>query len=235
LALSAIQSLSGGEMDEPSIDRRTPALMTRPSETAWPAGRLAVLWLGANSLAVGLAGAFFHNFPLAQTFPPDLARLGPFSLMPALLGGVLFGFAPALAAGLLQRWVLRLAAWPLSRWWIVSISSGLGLLHFLSDGFESARDLSAAVFVSGLVIGLLQWRLLRPYWPGSAGWVLASAGGWHLGWVGGLAILEGLGWLAGPWVSGLDFKQHGVLGVTTGLGYALGTGLFWLTRRQRPG
>lgn len=164
-----------------------------------------------------------------------MARLGPSGLRPALLGGVLFSFTPALLAGLLQRWVLRPAALPVSRWWIVSIAPGLGLQHFLSDGFESARDLSAAVVVSGLVIGLLQWRLLRPHWPGSAGWVLASAGGWYLGWVGGLAILRALGWLAGAWLSGLDFKQHGLLGVTTGLGYALGTGLFWLTRRQRPG
>lgn len=184
----------------------------------------ALTWLVVNVGGFGLAGAMFHNFPLAFTFPPDLAHLGRFSLMPAILGGVLFGFIPALPIGLLQRLVLR-GVLPLSRWWILSASAGLALLHFLSDGFENARDLSAAILLSGLVVGLWQWRLLRSLVPSPAGWILASASGWYLGWVIGMAILHSTGMLYLPWAGGLDSKQHGVLGVLAGLLYGLGTGL----------
>ncbi|MEK7328894.1 MAG: hypothetical protein AAB217_26920 [Chloroflexota bacterium] len=41
-----------------------------------------ILWLVANILSFGLVGAMFHNFPLAFTFPPDLAHLGSFSPRP---------------------------------------------------------------------------------------------------------------------------------------------------------
>lgn len=65
------------------------------------------LWLVANTLSFGFVGGVLHNFPLAFTFPPNLTRLGSFSLASALLGGVLFGFVPALVIGFLQWWILR--------------------------------------------------------------------------------------------------------------------------------
>jgi hypothetical protein len=128
------------------------------------------------------------------------------------LGGVLFGFVPALLIGFLQRVILRRHL-PLSRWWIVSASAGMGLMHFLSDGFENARDLSLAVLISGLLVGVIQWRLLHPHLPSAAWWVLASGLGWYGGGLIGIAI----------WFSGLD--AHGRSGLTIGFMYGLSTGL----------
>jgi hypothetical protein len=190
-----------------------------------------VLWLVTNVVGFGLAGAFFHNFPLAFAFPPDLAGLGRFNLMPALLGAA-FGFVPALLAGGLQ-WTLLRRIWPVPRWWIVSVPAGVGLLHFLSDGFENARDLSAAVVLSGLLVGLIQGRLLRPH-RSSTRWVALAVLGWTLGWLLGIAVLHFSGMLYRPWVGGLDFQQHGLLGLTTGLAYGLSTGasLVWQPQKR---
>ena len=181
-----------------------------------------LLWLIANVISFGLVGAMFHNFPLAFTFPPNLTRLGTFSLAPALLGGALFGFVPALLIGFLQRWILRRHL-PLSRWWIISVSAGMGLMHFFSDGFENARDLSLAVLLSGLVVGVIQWRMLRPHLPSAVWWIAASGLGWYGGGLMGSAI----------WINGLE--AHGRSGLTTGLMYSLSTGLFlmWRLRNQK--
>ncbi len=99
----------------------------------------------------------------------------------------------------------------------------MGLMHFLSDGFENARDLSLAVLVSGLLVGVIQWRLLRPHLASAAWWVLASGLGWYGGGLIGIAI----------WISGLD--AHGRSGLTTGFTYGLSTGLLlvWLLRNRK--
>lgn len=129
------------------------------------------LWFIANLLGFGFVGAMFHNFPLAFTFPPNISRLGSFRLE-AAIAGCFFGFIPALLIGFLQLLILRRHL-PLSRWWIISVSAGMGLMHFLADGFENARDLSLAVLLSGLLVGIIQWRLLRPQLSSAAGWIAA--------------------------------------------------------------
>jgi hypothetical protein len=192
----------------------------------------AILWLAINVASFGIAGAFFHNFPLAHTFPPNPAGQGAFSLTPAIVG-LFFGAIPALLIGWSQRWLVRRYL-PLSRGWIVSASAGVALMHFLSDGFENARDLSAPVVVSGLLVGLIQWSLLRPRRL-PAWWIPIAGAGWYVGWVAGIAILESTGMRHLPWTGGLDLKQHGLLGMTTGLVSGLSTGLLLAhARRLQP-
>lgn len=185
---------------------------------------IALLWLLANTITFGLVGAMFHNFPLAFMFPPNISQLGIFRAE-AAIAGFFFGFIPALLIGFLQRMILR-PYLPLSRWWLVTVSAGVGFLHFLSDGFENARDLSFAVLLSGLLVGIVQWRLLRPHMPASAWWLAASVFGWCVGWLVGLAILHNTGLLYRPWVPGLDAQQHGLLGLAMGATFSLSTGLW---------
>jgi hypothetical protein len=189
-----------------------------------------LLWLLGNIIGFGFVGAGFHNFPLAFTFPPEISRLGGFRMEAALVG-FFFGFIPALLIGLLQYLILR-RRWPLSRWWIVTVSAGVGPLHFLSDGFENARDLSFAVLISGLLVSVFQWRLLRPHVPVSAWWIVVGALGWCIGWLIGIAILHNTGLLYRPWVPGLDGQQHGLLGLAVGTALSLSTGLMWLVRQR---
>ena len=184
---------------------------------------LGLGWLLANTLSFGLAGAMFHNFPLAFIFPPSISRMGQFELAPAL-GGVVFGAVPSILIGLLQ-WLILRRQFPVSRWWILTVSAGVGLDHFIADGFPNARDLSLAVLASSAGVGVLQWLLLRQQANSFTGWILATVFGWCIGWVIGISLLNSLGLLNIPWRPGLDFQQHGLLGIVLGAIYSLPTGV----------
>jgi hypothetical protein len=187
-------------------------------------------WLLINILGFAIAGLLFHNFPFAFSFPPNLRQWGEFEIGAAIFGGLAFGVVPALPIGFGQWMILR-RYFHLSRWWIVSTPLGIGLLHFLNDGFPNAYDQSAAVLVSGLLVGILQWNLIRPAINSSAKWwIVASVLGWSIGWLIGLLIFN-FGEL-----SALHYSQkHGLLGITMGLGYSLSTGLVlrFLARRNQ--
>jgi hypothetical protein len=111
-----------------------------------------VSWISANLAGFGLIGAMVHNFPLAFSLPTGVTRLGRFELMPAILGGLLFGVVPALLIGLGQ-WLLLRQKLALSGCWNITVSAGLGLQHFLADGFPNARDLSLAVLAASALTG----------------------------------------------------------------------------------
>lgn len=178
-----------------------------------------ILWLVANVLGFGFAGAFLHNFPL--NYAPSLYTFRtPFDLTPGVTGFI-FGFIPALLIGWPQRWILR-RIWPISRWWIISVSLGMGVMHFLADGYVYAGDGSGFVLIGGLIVGVIQWRLLRPHVPASHWWGLAGAGGWVLGWVIGIGILHAIGYADDGRGNALG---HGLVGGMAAPAYSLGTGL----------
>jgi hypothetical protein len=188
------------------------------------------LWLLINTLGFGLVGAMFHNFPLAFTFPPTVSRLGSFRAEAAIVG-FFFGFIPALLIGFLQRVILERAL-PLPRLWIISTSLGMGLMHFLADGFEHARDLTLAVLVGGLAVGVFQWWLMHPQ-PWAAWLIPLNVVSWYGGWLIGIAILHNTGLLNRAWVPGLDGQTHGILGLSVGVVFSLSTGLGWV-RKPNP-
>lgn len=175
-------------------------------------------WVLINSLGFAASGLMFHNFPTAFSFPPSFEGLGVFAITPAL-AGFLFGAIPSLPISALGWWLLRRHI-SLSRWWILALPLGIGLLHFLSDGFPNAYNLSVPVLASGAVIGILQWNLLRREKGLSAWWIVAQTLGWYLGWALGFVLFT---WSA---VGQLDYApKHALLGMTTGIGYSLLTGL----------
>ena len=181
-------------------------------------------------LGFALAGWLFHNFPFASTFPPNITRLGHFDIQAAVIGAVLFGFIPCVPIGLAQ-WVILRRRLPISSWWIVSIPLGVSLLHFLSDGFPNAGDLSVAVIASGALIGIFQWNLMRAQVVSSEWWIAASLAGWYLGWIIGIALLD-IGGLIGLHYS----QKHAILGISIGLVYSLltGIGLVYLVQKRHP-
>lgn len=181
-------------------------------------------WASLNAFGFALAGLLFHNFPFAFGFPPSIAGLGQFEIAPAVFGAVL-GAVPLIPVGWLNGVLLR-RHFALSRWWGGALPVGVGLLHFLSDGFPNAYDLSLAVLASGVVVGVFQWNLLRRVRGLSAWWILAMALGWYLGWVLGFGLLE-----AGR-LGRLDYEwKHALLGLTTGLGHSALTA--WALRPPR--
>lgn len=203
------------------------------SSTLWI---LILGWLFTNLIGFGLVGMLFHNFPLAFTFPPNVTRLGAFKFGAAFGGGLAFGAIPALLIGLLQWLILRryLSA---SRWWIVSVSAGVGLMHFITDGFENARDLSIAVLLGGLVVGVLQWLLLRQHFQQSGWWIVATVASWYLGWLMSYLILMLLKFV-NPFWAGVMYQyqnQHGLQGASVGALISLINGglLVWFLRLQK--
>ena len=194
---------------------------------------LVLWWLLANAISFGIAGALFHNFPLAFIFPPTIVRLGAFYLSPGL-AGVLFGAVPSILIGLFQ-WLILRGKFPVSRWWIFTVSAGVALDHFIADGFPNARDLSIAVVASSALVAVLQWLLLRRNLNPSLWWILATIVSWCLGWVLGVSVLGSLGLLQIPGQRGLDFQQHGLLGMVLGSVYGMATGVLMLLLLQAKG
>ncbi len=189
------------------------------------ASRWSILigWLFINLIGFAFAGAFLHNFPL-QYSPSIHTFRTRFDLAPAVVGFI-FGFTPALLTGWLQ-WVILRRHWQISRSWIISVPLGMGVMHFLADGFVYAGDGTGFVLAGGLVVGAVQWQLLRPNTPAAHWWGLAGAGGWVLGWMIGIGILHAIGYTDDGRGNALG---HGLVGGMVGLIYSLTTG--WLLMR----
>lgn len=193
-------------------------------------GLTAVLWVGVNVIGFGLAGAMFHNFPLAFAFqfPPPLFDLRSFDVNAAIFGALLPGGLPGVVIGFCQWLILRRHI-RVSRWWILAAVAGISVCHFLSDGFPSARDLTLAVLAGGLVMGVGQWFLLRQQMPTAKWWLVVTFVSWYLGWVISMWWLRSEGLIYQPWTPNLGAQQHGAQGVILGALYSLLTGglLVW--------
>jgi hypothetical protein len=62
-------------------------------------------------------------------------------------------------------------------WWMLATAAGGTVIGALS----APTDFFWYIIMTGLVVGVAQWLVLRCYIPHSGWWVLASAFGWFLG------------------------------------------------------
>lgn len=189
---------------------------------------LVLWWLLANVISFGLVGSVFHNFEL---FTPSFGTLGTFDL-PAALFGVVFGAVPSMLIGWLQ-WLILRRHLPVPRWWILTVSAGIGLNHFVSDGFPNARDPIIGLLAGSAVVGVLQWLVLRKQVNSFAWWILATVVSWSMGVVIGVALLDFSGLLRRPWVPVLGFQQHGLVGIVLATVYSILTGVIMVVYLQR--
>jgi hypothetical protein len=130
-------------------------------------------WFIANLLAVAVIA-------LLPFIPPVLPiRVGKF--MSSLIIGVPIGLA---------QWIALRRIAPISILWVLTISAGLILGHVLTPALagvwvfqddESVLTLTADYVTIGLLVGLVQWTLLRSYFAKSLVWLLSSAVGLGLG------------------------------------------------------
>lgn len=194
--------------------------------------RTITRWTLASAISFGVTGALFHNFPVLYRTPPMFGGLGRFDLNAAAFGGLAFGALPALLIGTVQRAVLRRHL-KLPRRWILTFALGVGALHFISDGFPDAHDMTLAVVASGMALAVYQWRLLKRGLGASPLWVPATVVAWYGGWAIGLDLLDSLGMLNVPWTPSLGFWQHGILGASIGIAYGALTGVL-VARLARP-
>jgi hypothetical protein len=75
---------------------------------------------------------------------------------------------------------------------------------------------------------VIEARLLKGRGSGSGWWAAAAIGGWWLGWMLSIAVLEALSLWRPACVPGLDGQQHGLQGLVVGSTYGLLTGMVWL-------
>jgi len=107
-----------------------------------------------------------------------------------MAGGAVIG----LGTGLYQRFLLK-TVFHVSSSWIVTLVIGFAVTELIvciilwqlgmnryELRFIEFKPLPEALFFAsaGLIIGFLQWRILRRYFSGSIFWILASSLGWGL-------------------------------------------------------
>jgi hypothetical protein len=146
------------------------------SQNSGDTGKALLTWVLANFIGFGLLGL------LSLAAPALPSRL--FGTIAFLLGLVPLSLAQWLA---LRRIAL------VSGLWILTVPLGLllwGAIIFyqlIPDAFsqtfgdESVFSLTFGVLLIGFLVGLPQWLILRPRFPGSSLWLLGSAGGLGFG------------------------------------------------------
>ena len=124
-------------------------------------------------------------------------------------------------------------AWldPTRRWLWTSII-GMGIPFVLWDigavaGIGALFSLPLCVLIGGLLVGILQRRLLRPRFERASWWILACVVGWGLP-AGAIALADS-GLLPGPWslLSIIAMFFGGVV-----LGAVTGRALLWMSQRS---
>ena len=176
------------------------------AQKLYEVGRVILGWVIANSLGVAAIGALILILPFLTSIP----RM--------LVSSLIIGLPIVVA-----QWIALRRVAPISILWILSISAGLllglmvldspiasGILGFTD--YESVLSLTAAFTTIGLLVGLVQWLLLRGHFTKSLVWLLSSAVGLGLG--SGLVIGSNL------------IAQSGVISIIlVVLVYATATGL----------
>jgi hypothetical protein len=167
------------------------ATATNPRLSLW------LSWVGASALGVIVAFVLFLALYAVIGEPPE-------PLFPVIMAGVgtLFG---AGQQRVLRRVLGRAAGWAVA----TGVGFGLGITLALiigeGDGL-TARILGGAVHGAevGIIVGTLQYLVLKPHVEDARRWIPASMGAWVLGAVAADIVgyfVDGLDILAGPIVA----------------------------------
>jgi len=165
-------------------------------------------WILVTSIAwpVGIIGSFIVAHIVNIIYPKET------NLVVGLCVGAVVGYS--------QRFVLRKQI-TVDGWWGLACAIGLGVpfivvVIFDEVGFKlpdlpSVQLLSRTIIgiIGGLLSGLFQLRLLKPYSTKAGWWILASSIGWGICWLASS--------IAGPLVALVGLVIGGILlGVITG-------------------
>ncbi len=68
--------------------------------------------------------------------------------------------------------------WTFLLWWMLANTVGGAIIGALEEG---GFQFFATLFLTGFVLGIAQWLVIRPYIGHTGWWVIASSVGWFLG------------------------------------------------------
>lgn len=136
-----------------------------------------------------------------------------------LIVGSAGGVVSAAAAGVLAGTVIGTAQWLVLRrrpgigaFWVPATAVGLGVGAALTGAGTGIESLVVTGAASGVVVGLLQWTLLRRRVRGAGLWPFVVTLAWPLGWTV-------------TWAVGVDVERgYAVFGATGALVFAAVTG-----------
>jgi hypothetical protein len=87
---------------------------------------------------------------------------------------------------------------PVSLWLSWTLATAVGMLlgfvpaSLVVDNIDLGLARVFVPLVAGLLVGLLQWVVLRPYLVQASDWILAGAAGWAVGFALGLVVIQTL-------------------------------------------
>jgi hypothetical protein len=182
------------------------------------------LWLSwALATGAGMALGYLPAALLVNVLDLGLARV----IVP-LLVGFLVGFAQWLV---LRRYMTDSQDWILAggAGWAVGYALGLAIIQLLAN---SPFGTWLGYILFGILIGLVQWPVLRREIPRASTWVLASVVGWTVGAAVSYLFLNAI--FPGNQASQASFPLVAVVDSgLTGLvaGAITGLALVWLVRQ----
>jgi hypothetical protein len=172
---------------------------------------LWLVWLGVSVVGLTWAGWFGH-------FPFGFPTIGGTATLGSAVVGAVFGTVGAAVVALAQWLVLRRAL-AISAWWILATMAGIAVMHAFGDPLgDSGRvplispEFALVAALGGLVIGTLQYAVLRSRLSRAAWWIPASTASWAVGVTAGLALVAATG------LGGLAYREgHTLAGAVAGV------------------
>jgi hypothetical protein len=157
--------------------------------------------------------AAFLGFPIGGALT-KLLVCAVDSPVRAALAGLLTGAMIGSAQWLVLRPVLALdLRWPLFT--AAAMAVGLTIAHIVGGTETSGNSLLIRAVITGLVIGLAQWLLLRDLVPMSGWWIVVIGAAWAVAWTVTRAI-------------GVDMAQNwSVFGSSGAIVFQILTALVW--------
>lgn len=147
---------------------------------------------------------------------------------------VLIGIGMGAGVGYMQGRVAQQWLGPIRRWFTASVV-GMGVPFVISDLAVAVWDrfaysLPLCVAIGGLLVGVLQRRILRSHCHRANWWILASVAGWVVA-VAPIVVLDAINAPRGPW-SVLVFLGVMFIGAFA-FSYVTGRVLVWLIEDGR--
>ena len=133
-------------------------------------------WVLFNGIAglIGTIAIFVLGYFVVTIFYPGENNL-------------IIGFCPGIVVGYAQ-WLVLKKYLKISAWWIFASAIGMGIpdviavILFELNGTETLIgmpfDLIFRLFIGGLITGILQFKMLKPFTQKYAFWIIASALAW---------------------------------------------------------